>query len=72
MRNYELPNPRTYVSSKGYSFDKGRTGYRLVSFTGVHATYMWPDILLILIMCLYMENEMVLYTFVLEGKNMVA
>ena len=26
LRNYELPNPRTYVSSKGYSFTKGQTG----------------------------------------------
>jgi len=25
LRNYELPNPRTYVSSKGYSFAKGHT-----------------------------------------------
>jgi len=25
LRNYELPNPRTYVSSKGYSFTKGQT-----------------------------------------------
>ena len=72
LRNYELPNPRTYVSSKGYSFAKGRTGYRLVPFTGVHATYLWREILLILIMCLYTENAIVLSTFVLEGKIMVA
>jgi hypothetical protein len=26
-----LPNPRTYVSSKGYSFTKGQTGKRLVN-----------------------------------------
>ncbi|OVA04115.1 Peptidase T1A [Macleaya cordata] len=25
LRNYQLPNPRTYVSSKGYSFSKGQT-----------------------------------------------
>ncbi|TVU17128.1 hypothetical protein EJB05_33143 [Eragrostis curvula] len=25
LRNYLLPNPRTYVSSKGYSFTKGQT-----------------------------------------------
>ncbi|OEL31901.1 Proteasome subunit beta type-7-B [Dichanthelium oligosanthes] len=25
LRNHELPNPRTYVSSKGYSFTKGQT-----------------------------------------------
>jgi len=25
LRNYELPNPRTYASSKGYSFTKGQT-----------------------------------------------
>ncbi|KAF6141296.1 hypothetical protein GIB67_024380 [Kingdonia uniflora] len=25
LRNYQLPNPRTYVSSKGYSFAKGQT-----------------------------------------------
>ena len=44
----------------------------LVPFTGVHATYLWLEILLILIMCLYTENAIVLSTFVLEGKNMVA
>ncbi|EMS55023.1 Proteasome subunit beta type-7-A [Triticum urartu] len=25
LRNHELPNPRTFVSSKGYSFNKGHT-----------------------------------------------
>ncbi|XP_078437213.1 proteasome subunit beta type-7-B-like [Wolffia australiana] len=25
LRNFQLPNPRTYVSSKGYSFTKGQT-----------------------------------------------
>ncbi|KAG8067391.1 hypothetical protein GUJ93_ZPchr0005g14777 [Zizania palustris] len=25
LRNHQLPNPRTYVSSKGYSFTKGQT-----------------------------------------------
>ncbi|KAK9119902.1 hypothetical protein Scep_017995 [Stephania cephalantha] len=25
LRNYQLPNPRTYVSSRGYSFAKGQT-----------------------------------------------
>ncbi|MQL75071.1 hypothetical protein Taro_007446 [Colocasia esculenta] len=25
LRNYQLPNPRTYISSKGYSFNKGQT-----------------------------------------------
>ncbi|KAF9618379.1 hypothetical protein IFM89_001014 [Coptis chinensis] len=25
LRNYQLPNPRTYVSSKGYSFARGQT-----------------------------------------------
>jgi len=26
LRNHQLPNPRTYASSKGYSFTKGQTG----------------------------------------------
>lgn len=26
LRNHQSPNPRTYVSSKGYSFTKGQTG----------------------------------------------
>ena len=26
LRNYQLPNPRTYISSKGYTFVKGQTG----------------------------------------------
>lgn len=26
LRNHQLPNPRTYVSSRGYSFAKGQTG----------------------------------------------
>ncbi|CAN6470834.1 unnamed protein product [Victoria cruziana] len=25
LRNHQLPNPRTYISSRGYSFEKGRT-----------------------------------------------
>ncbi|MQM10949.1 hypothetical protein Taro_043846 [Colocasia esculenta] len=25
LRNYQLPNPRTYISSRGYSFSKGQT-----------------------------------------------
>lgn len=29
MRNHLQPNPRTYISSRGYSFSKGHTGKRI-------------------------------------------
>ncbi|URE18830.1 hypothetical protein MUK42_31055 [Musa troglodytarum] len=31
LRNHQLPNPRTYVSSRGYNFVKGHTGDELLS-----------------------------------------